>query len=138
VVPVVHGTIFRTGRLTVQLKEQDQDQFPSGQVTLTQSVIWMILQIGLAGIILLSYNLNSIILGLSSLFLVAIYPFAKRFTWWPQGVFGPCIQLGNTFVVRGPQWSLSWPIVILYIAGIFLDLYFMIQFTPIRTAKMTC
>ncbi len=47
---------------------------PSGQVNLTQAIVWMIVQIGLAGIILLSYNLTSIILGLSSLFLVVIYP----------------------------------------------------------------
>ena len=39
---------------------------PSGQVSLTQAIIWMIIQIGLAGTILLSYNLISIILGLSS------------------------------------------------------------------------
>ena len=42
---------------------------PSGQVTLTQAIVWMMVQIALAGLILLSYNFNSIILGLSSLFL---------------------------------------------------------------------
>ena len=51
---------------------------PSGQVTLTQAIVWMMVQIALAGLILLSYNFNSIILGLSSLFLVVIYPFAKE------------------------------------------------------------
>ena len=74
---------------------------PSGQVTLTQAVIWMILQISLAGLILLSYNLNSIILGLSSLVLVVIYPFAKRFTWWPQ------VFLGLAF---------NWGILLLFVA----------------------
>ena len=97
---------------------------PSGQVTLTQSVIWMILQIGLAGIILLSYNLNSIILGLSSLFLVAIYPFAKRFTWWPQVFLGLAFNWGILLLFVAHSGSLSWPIVILYIAGIFWTLFY--------------
>jgi 4-hydroxybenzoate polyprenyltransferase len=97
---------------------------PSGQVTLTQSVIWMILQIGIAGIILLSYNLNSIILGLSSLFLVAIYPFAKRFTWWPQVFLGLAFNWGILLLFVAHSGSLSWPIVILYIAGIFWTLFY--------------
>ena len=74
---------------------------PSGQVNLTQAIVWMIVQIGLAGTILLSYNIISIILGLSSLFLVVIYPFAKRFTWWPQ------VFLGLAF---------NWGILLLFVA----------------------
>ena len=95
---------------------------PSGQVNLTQAIVWMIVQIGLAGIILLSYNLTSIILGLSSLFLVAIYPFAKRFTWWPQVFLGLAFNWGILLLFVAHTGSLSWPIIALYFSGIFWTL----------------
>ena len=92
---------------------------PSGQVTLTQAVIWMILQISLAGLILLSYNLNSIILGLSSLFLVVIYPFAKRFTWWPQIFLGLAFNWGVLVGYSAINNELSVSVFLMYLACIF-------------------
>ena len=97
---------------------------PSGQVTLTQAIIWMIIQIGLAGIILLTYNINSIILGLSSLILVTIYPFAKRFTWWPQLFLGLAFNWGILLLFVAHTGSLNWPIIVLYLAGIFWTLFY--------------
>ncbi len=97
---------------------------PSGQVNLTQAIVWMIVQIGLAGIILLSYNLTSIILGLSSLFLVVIYPFAKRFTWWPQVFLGLAFNWGILLLFVAHTGSLSWPIIALYFSGIFWTLFY--------------
>ena len=97
---------------------------PSGQVTLSQAIIWMILQVGLASIILLSYNLNAIILGLSSLFLVAIYPLAKRFTWWPQVFLGLAFNWGILLLFVAHIGSLNWPILALYASGIFWTLFY--------------
>ena len=97
---------------------------PSGQVNLTQAIIWMIVQVGLAGTILLSYNLISIILGLSSLFLVVIYPFAKRFTWWPQVFLGLAFNWGILLLFVAHTGSLNWPIIALYFAGIFWTLFY--------------
>ena len=97
---------------------------PSGQVTLIQAIIWMIVQVGLAGIILLSYNLNAIILGLSSLFLVAIYPLAKRFTWWPQIFLGLAFNWGILLLFVAHIGSLNWPILALYASGIFWTLFY--------------
>ena len=97
---------------------------PSGQVTLIQAIIWMIVQVGLAGIFLLSYNLNAIILGLSSLFLVVIYPLAKRFTWWPQVFLGLAFNWGILLLFVAHTESLNWPILALYISGIFWTLFY--------------
>ena len=97
---------------------------PSGQVTLIQAIIWMIVQVGLAGIFLLSYNLNAIILGLSSLFLVAIYPLAKRFTWWPQVFLGLAFNWGILLLFVAHTGSLNWPILALYVSGIFWTLFY--------------
>ena len=97
---------------------------PSGQVNLTQAIVWMIIQIGLAGTILLSYNLISIILGLSSLFLVVIYPLAKRFTWWPQVFLGLAFNWGILLLFVAHTGSLNWPILALYVSGIFWTLFY--------------
>jgi 4-hydroxybenzoate polyprenyltransferase len=97
---------------------------PSGQVNLTQAIVWMIVQIGLAGIILLSYNFASIKLGLSSLILVVIYPFAKRFTWWPQVFLGLAFNWGILLLFVAHTGSLNWPIIGLYFSGIFWTLFY--------------
>src|SRR5690606_32560060 len=57
---------------------------PSGEVTVKAAVASMLLQwlVGLAG--LLPFNWTTVVLGASSLLLVAIYPFMKPVTDWPQ------------------------------------------------------
>ena len=67
---------------------------PAGQVTVTQAVIFMVLQalIGLA--VLLQFNRFAVMTGIASLVIVAIYPFMKRITWWPQVVLGLAFSYG--------------------------------------------
>ncbi|QPF85955.1 4-hydroxybenzoate octaprenyltransferase [Bradyrhizobium genosp. L] len=67
---------------------------PAGQVTVTQALIWMVLQalIGLA--VLLQFNRFAVLTGIASLAIVAIYPFMKRITWWPQVVLGLAFSYG--------------------------------------------
>ena len=67
---------------------------PSGQVSVRQAVLFGVLQslIGLA--VLVQFNAFTIWLGISSLALVVIYPFAKRFTYWPQLVLGMTFNWG--------------------------------------------
>ncbi len=61
---------------------------PSGQVTVKQAIVFLIglSLIGLA--VLLQLSKTSIWLGVASLILVVIYPFMKRFTYWPQVFLG--------------------------------------------------
>jgi 4-hydroxybenzoate polyprenyltransferase len=67
---------------------------PSGQVSLPAA--WALLialsLIGLA--VLVQFTPATILLGAASLVLVAIYPFSKRFTWWPQVVLGLTFKWG--------------------------------------------
>ena len=37
-------------------------------------------------LVLMQFNLFTILLGAASLLLVAVYPFMKRYTYWPQVV----------------------------------------------------
>lgn len=61
---------------------------PSGQVSLGAAVAFMGLLLLAGLLVLLQLNQFSIWLGISSLVIVAIYPFMKRFTHWPQAVLG--------------------------------------------------
>lgn len=97
---------------------------PSGQVTVKQALIWMILQMLIAGCILFTYNRTAILLGLASLVLVAIYPFAKRFTWWPQVFLGLAFNWGALLVWAAHTGSLALPAVLLYLAGIAWTLFY--------------
>ena len=65
-----------------------------------------------------------VILGLSSLFLIVIYPFAKRFTWWPQLFLGLAFNWGILLLFAAHTGSLNWPIIALYFAGIFWTLFY--------------
>ena len=97
---------------------------PSGQVTVTQAIIWMILQAGVAALILFSYNVQAIILGFASLALVAIYPFAKRFTWWPQAFLGLAFNWGALMIYVAHSGVLRLEAVLLYAAGIIWTLFY--------------
>jgi 4-hydroxybenzoate polyprenyltransferase len=97
---------------------------PSGQVSVRQALVWMFAQMALAGAILFSYNLNTILLGLSSLGLVAIYPFAKRFTWWPQLFLGLAFNWGIIVAYTAHFGAPDLPAIILYLAGITWTLFY--------------
>lgn len=67
---------------------------PSGAVSVKQACVF-IATLCLTGlIILLQFNRTAIWLGVGSLALVAIYPFMKRITWWPQAWLGLTFNWG--------------------------------------------
>lgn len=97
---------------------------PSGQVTVKQALIWMVAQALIAALILFSYNRLAILLGIASLALVAIYPFAKRFTWWPQVFLGLAFNWGAVLAFAAHAGELRAPALMLYLAGICWTLYY--------------
>src|SRR5690606_36400098 len=97
---------------------------PSGQVSVRQAVIWMAAQMAAAGLILLSYNGLAVALGLSSLGLVAIYPYAKRFTWWPQLFLGLAFNWGAIVAYAAHAGRVDGAAVLLYAAGIAWTLFY--------------
>jgi 4-hydroxybenzoate polyprenyltransferase len=67
---------------------------PAGQVSVTQALVFLAVQalVGLA--VLLQFNRFAIATGIASLVIVAVYPFMKRITWWPQVVLGLAFSWG--------------------------------------------
>ena len=67
---------------------------PAGQVSVPQAMAFLLVQalIGLA--VLLQFNGFAVATGIASLVIVAVYPFMKRITWWPQVVLGLAFSWG--------------------------------------------
>jgi 4-hydroxybenzoate polyprenyltransferase len=66
----------------------------SGALSMKQAAVFLALLL-LAGLaVLLSLNRAAQILGACSLILVALYPAAKRVTWWPQAMLGITFGFG--------------------------------------------
>jgi len=67
---------------------------PAGQVSVPRAAAFLVVQslIGLA--VLLQFNRFAVVTGAASLVIVAVYPFMKRMTWWPQAVLGLAFSWG--------------------------------------------
>lgn len=81
-----------------------------------------LLLVGLA--ILLQLNLLAQLLGVASLLLVALYPLAKRVTWWPQLMMGFTFGFGAPLGYAAGAGRLDAAWVVLYGAAILWDLGF--------------
>jgi 4-hydroxybenzoate polyprenyltransferase len=78
----------------------------------------------IAAAILFTYHPLAIALGIGSLGLVAIYPFAKRFTWWPQAFLGLAFNWGALLLWAAHSGSLSAAPLFLYAAGFVWTLFY--------------
>lgn len=107
-----------------QVERTRSRPLPSGQVTTKQALVWMVIQALLAFGILLTYNGFAIFLGILALAPVAIYPFAKRFTWWPQVFLGVAFNWGALLAWGAHSGSLSLAPVLIYLAGISWTLFY--------------
>ena len=97
---------------------------PSGQVSPNGALAWMVVQSLLAAIILFTFNWLAIVLGVLSLAIVAAYPFAKRYTWWPQFVLGLAFNWGALLFWAAKTGSLGISALALYLAGIAWTLHY--------------
>ncbi len=97
---------------------------PSGQVSVKQALAWLVAQALVAFCILLTFNWAAILLGIISLVPVCIYPFAKRFTWWPQVFLGIAFNWGALLAWTAHSGQLELPAVVLYLAGIAWTLFY--------------
>ncbi|MBP1883071.1 4-hydroxybenzoate octaprenyltransferase [Sinorhizobium mexicanum] len=91
---------------------------PSGRVTRFQAKAFMVLQALVGLLVLLQFNGLTVFLGILSLALVAIYPFAKRFTDWPQFFLGLAFSWGAVMGWSAEFGELSLASILLYAAAI--------------------
>lgn len=91
---------------------------PAGEVTLAQAGAFMVLQALVGFAVLLTLNQFAIWVGIASLGVVAIYPFMKRITWWPQFFLGLAFNWGALLGWAAVRGELGWPALMLYLGGI--------------------
>ncbi len=70
-----------------QVERTRSRPLPSGKVTTSQAVAFVVIQALIGFIVLVQFNGFAIAVGIASLVIVAIYPFMKRITNWPQTGF---------------------------------------------------
>jgi 4-hydroxybenzoate polyprenyltransferase len=91
---------------------------PSGQVTVAEATAFMLLQALVGFLVLIQFNRFTVITGLCSLLVVAIYPFMKRITYWPQIVLGLAFSYGALLGWPAAFGRLDWPAIVLYAGSI--------------------
>jgi 4-hydroxybenzoate polyprenyltransferase len=67
---------------------------PSGQVSVRTAAAFLVVQALVGLFVLLQFNRFAVAVGIASLAIVAIYPFMKRFTYWPQIGLGLAFSWG--------------------------------------------
>jgi len=97
---------------------------PSGAVSVRNAKLFMIALALIGLLILLSLSEIAILLGILSLGLVALYPFTKRFTYWPQVFLGLAFNWGALMGWAAASGGLALPAITLYIGGIFWTLHY--------------
>ena len=108
--------------LDAKVARTAQRPIPSGQLTVRQACAFLA-GCSLVGLgVLLTMNPLAMALGVLSLVLVAIYPFMKRITWWPQAWLGLTFNWGALLGFAAATGRLAWPAALLYLGGLFWTL----------------
>ena len=94
----------------------------SGRITVKQSLVYVLILCLIAFLILIQFNLLTIILGMSSMLLAFSYPFMKRITYWPQLFLGITFNWGIIMAWAAINNDITSEIIILYISAIFWTL----------------
>ena len=91
---------------------------PAGQVGVRQALAFLVAQALIGLVVLLKFNRFAIITGIASLAIVAVYPFMKRITWWPQVVLGLAFSWGALMGFAVVQGRIGMPGLLLYAGSI--------------------
>jgi 4-hydroxybenzoate polyprenyltransferase len=104
--------------IDMQVARTRSRPIPSGQVTAKEALIFLVAQALLGSVILFQFNRFTVIAGVASLVLVAIYPFMKRVTWWPQAFLGLAFSYGALVGWSSQTGGFSVAILLVYFGTI--------------------
>jgi 4-hydroxybenzoate polyprenyltransferase len=91
---------------------------PSGQVSVRDAIVFLVVQALIGLLVLMQFNRFTILVGIASLGIVAIYPLMKRITWWPQIVLGLAFSYGALMGWAAVFSRLEAPAFLLYAGSI--------------------
>ena len=90
----------------------------TGKINLRNAWILILILCFLSLIILFQFNNKTILFGLSVIIIVLLYPFAKRFTYWPQLILGIVFNFGIILSWLSLNENFISGIILLYLSGI--------------------
>ena len=90
----------------------------AGKINLRNAWILILILCFLSLIILFQFNNKTILFGLSVIIIVLLYPFAKRFTYWPQLILGIVFNFGIILSWLSLNENFITGIILLYLSGI--------------------
>jgi 4-hydroxybenzoate polyprenyltransferase len=91
---------------------------PAGQVSVKQAAVFLVVQALIGLTVLLQFNRFAVMTGIASLLIVAVYPFMKRITWWPQIVLGLAFSWGALMGFAVTLGRIDAPALLLYFGSI--------------------
>ena len=91
---------------------------PSGQVSVKGAAVFLVAQALVGLLVLIQFNTFTIMVGIASLAIVAVYPLMKRVTWWPQIVLGLAFSYGALMGWAAVFSRLEAPAFLLYAGSI--------------------
>jgi 4-hydroxybenzoate polyprenyltransferase len=87
---------------------------PSGQVSVKQALVFLAAQLAVGLAVLLQFNPTTVLLGLLSVGLIAVYPLMKRVTDWPQLILGLVFSWGALLGWSAVHGTVGPPALLLY------------------------
>ena len=94
----------------------------ANKISLSEAVLLLVLLLLASFYILVQFNIYSIFLGLVSVPLIILYPFLKRYTYWPQLGLGLVFNWGVLIVSVEFNITISYDLLILYLGCVFWTL----------------
>ena len=109
-------------KFDIKVKRTKTRPIALGKISTKKSFLYIISLCSLSFLILIQFNLLTIILGMCSMILAFTYPFMKRVTYWPQLFLGLTFNWGIVMGWSAINNNVSIEIIILYLAAIFWTL----------------
>ena len=104
--------------LDAQVERTRSRPIPAGQVSVKQAAVFLVFQALIGLTVLLQFNRFAVMTGIASLLIVAVYPFMKRITWWPQIVLGLAFSWGALMGFAVTLGRIDAPALLLYLGSI--------------------
>ena len=105
-----------------RVKRTKSRPIASGKISVKKSFFYVLILCALAFLVLIQFNLLTILIGMSSMILAFSYPFMKRITYWPQLFLGITFNWGILMAWTAMNNNISMEVIVLYLSAIFWTL----------------
>ncbi len=105
-------------KLDAQVERTSTRPLAAGDVELWQAIVFLAVLLCIGLWVLVQMNLVTILLGILSIPLIAIYPLMKRVTWWPQVFLGVVFNFGALMGWSAITATVQLPTLLLYASAI--------------------